>query len=1137
MAKVFISYSSRHRDLTRDFAARLVAEGLTVWWDRELEAWGEYEPQINEALLAADVVVVIWSPGAVASRFVKAEVERALLSRKLVNLRAPDFPLSDVPLNYAAVDHIQTLELDDLAPVLKAIDTVRRGETLVGARQLHEHYRERFGESLFDPRRQALPKDPAMVTPSVLLQAPFEVANYADAAGVLADMLDWCHGAGTYSEINRLAAGRLLHGPGGLGKTRLMIEAVRRLRAEGWLAGFYPAAPTGDPARSDMRRLAIQQVLSHGPESGVLMVLDYAESRASDVIELARMARKRPDDAIRPFRLVLLSRGEGWWQDIYRTEPEVQVVFNKRGAPHGDVIAAAPLPEGPERLQVFDAMRAALAPIVAQQAAAGRFPPVNETALLQDKRDRLATNTAYARPLALQMEALLSLAGESGSEIAELLESVLLLERNHWRKVIVGLADDGRREMAMRRGISQVTALGGVDAKPALQRLMQRDLYFGQRAPIDMPLSELNRLYGRGQTWVAPLEPDLIGEHELLSSGDEDMLDACRAWIDGLPEPDRSPRRRILFTMLQRAARSEHGASARVAEALSRHLVAGLTEDEVPDLIAVAIETQGPLAGVIEELVPTVPFDVLAAIEASVPALTVRLAGVAEAIVTRREKDLRASEPSTNDEIAQAAFAKVLHDRARSLHMLGRWEDALVVWEEAVATGRQLISTQLDGTKPKLAKSLSNLSLTLSCLGRRDQALTAADEAVTILRHVASNRADAAEQDLAHGLDCLSISLAELGRHVDAVVASEEAVAIYRRLAVSRSTVFEPDLASSLYSLGIRLADLGRREEALAATEGSLTIYNRLAAARPDAFEPDLAKCLVNHGNSLSNLGQLEAALVATENAVAILRRLASERPDVFEPDLARGLQNLGNRFGHLGQHEMTLVATEEALMIRRRLVEAHPDAFEAEFSDNLTCYGVHLYHLGRLEAALAATDQALEIYRRLAAAHPNAYEPSLARNLNNRGCFLAAVGRSAEAIVATEEAVAIHRRLAVANPAAFQPSLASSLTDLGVDLFNLGRTVEALAATEEAVAIGRRLAAVHPETFEPRLAASLNNMSDHLLPFDRRAEAAAAAEEGIALLTPHHVRRPAAHQALMDLLTATLAKARAAANPDGATA
>ena len=129
MAHVFISYSSRHRELTRQLANRLVAEGYPVWWDHALESWGQYEPQIRTALDAASAVVVIWSAGAAASRFVRAEVETALRLGKLVNLRAPDFPLAEVPLNYAAVDHIQTLDLADLKPVLRTLQTVWQGRS------------------------------------------------------------------------------------------------------------------------------------------------------------------------------------------------------------------------------------------------------------------------------------------------------------------------------------------------------------------------------------------------------------------------------------------------------------------------------------------------------------------------------------------------------------------------------------------------------------------------------------------------------------------------------------------------------------------------------------------------------------------------------------------------------------------------------------------------------------------------------------------------------------------------------------------------------------------------------------------------------------------------------------------------
>jgi tetratricopeptide (TPR) repeat protein len=842
MAHVFISYSSRHRELTRQLANRLVAEGYPVWWDHALESWGQYEPQIRTALDAASAVVVIWSAGAAASRFVRAEVETALRLGKLVNLRAPDFPLAEVPLNYAAVDHIQTLDLADLKPVLRTLQTVWQGKVPPGARPMHETYRDLYGEDLFDPRRRDLPEDPATVTPSVLLQAPYEVAGYADANGALADMLDWCTGRGAYLDATRPSAGRLVHGPGGMGKTRLMIETVRRLRAEGWLAGFYPAAVPNEAIRMKHRQHAIEQVMSGGPEPGILMVLDYAESRWADVIGLARMASQRPRDSGRPLRIVLLSRGAAWWQDLYRTEPEVQVLFNRRGAPHGDVRESGTLPAGDERLQVFDAMRTALTPLLLHQSGAGLFPPLQQGPLPGDRRARLAEGAAFARPLALQMEALLSLAGSAGEEVADLLESVLALERRHWRKVIDGLAPGDRREAAMRRGISQITALGGTTDRPGTERLLAADSHFGTRARVDLPVAELRRLYASGAEGVAALEPDLIGEHELLLSGDEALLDACRDWIAALPEPDRAARRRTLFTVLHRATRAEHGARAAGAEAFLAHAVAGMTTDEAPTLVAVAIETPGPLPRLLAEAVARLPAEVLEALTQAVPTQTVALLGLADAVAGRRLDAARAGiDAGAGPEQAHADLAKYLQNRGRTLHGLGQREAALAATEEAVAITRRLAAAQPNAFEPDLARSLSNLGVDLSSLGQHEAALAATEEAATLFRRLAAASPHAFEADLAWSLSNLGIWLSRLGQREAALAATEEAVAIRRRLATARPDALEPDLAQSLGGMSEILLTLDRKVGAIAAAEEGIAVllphHTRLPAAHQELMD------------------------------------------------------------------------------------------------------------------------------------------------------------------------------------------------------------------------------------------------------------------------------------------------------------
>jgi hypothetical protein len=92
VAQIFISYSSRHRELTRALAAAIEAQygAGSVWWDRELESRASYSEQIKAALEGARVVVVIWTAGAMISEYVYAEAVTAQSQGKLVNVRPVD---------------------------------------------------------------------------------------------------------------------------------------------------------------------------------------------------------------------------------------------------------------------------------------------------------------------------------------------------------------------------------------------------------------------------------------------------------------------------------------------------------------------------------------------------------------------------------------------------------------------------------------------------------------------------------------------------------------------------------------------------------------------------------------------------------------------------------------------------------------------------------------------------------------------------------------------------------------------------------------------------------------------------------------------------------------------------------------
>ena len=76
--RVFLSYASEDRRRIEPLAQRLMAEGFEVFWDRErLLTGATFTRVIEEALDAADVVVVFWSRAAVQSDWVLSEATEA----------------------------------------------------------------------------------------------------------------------------------------------------------------------------------------------------------------------------------------------------------------------------------------------------------------------------------------------------------------------------------------------------------------------------------------------------------------------------------------------------------------------------------------------------------------------------------------------------------------------------------------------------------------------------------------------------------------------------------------------------------------------------------------------------------------------------------------------------------------------------------------------------------------------------------------------------------------------------------------------------------------------------------------------------------------------------------------------------
>ncbi len=77
--KVFLSYADSERDLARELADRLTGAGVQVWFDeREIAAGENWAEAVQRALEDASALVILLSPAAVQSRWVRREIEYAL---------------------------------------------------------------------------------------------------------------------------------------------------------------------------------------------------------------------------------------------------------------------------------------------------------------------------------------------------------------------------------------------------------------------------------------------------------------------------------------------------------------------------------------------------------------------------------------------------------------------------------------------------------------------------------------------------------------------------------------------------------------------------------------------------------------------------------------------------------------------------------------------------------------------------------------------------------------------------------------------------------------------------------------------------------------------------------------------------
>jgi tetratricopeptide (TPR) repeat protein len=840
------------------------------------------------------------------------------------------------------------------------------------------------------------------------------------------------------------AKARLIHGPGGAGKTRLAADLAEALFERGWRV---------EPLRRDGGAQSLFIL-----KTGLLIVADYPEEHPAAVEKLLAYLAEFTADPDHRIRLLLLSRqGPEVWDDLlhragadalFDADPITLQVALETSTPEDQFRSA---------LSGFAEKKATDAPTVTREAFAGW----------------LERNGEYAQPLflaALALHCIHEPAAGLSLDGSQVMTAVAKREITRAQKegLGIGLAKD-----TLPRLLALATVAGGL-GELELGRLADPALRLG----LPTTGSLIDRLQPTGRVQadarLHPLEPDLPA--------------AAFTTLILAPRPDLAPEwlwavlSRSLVPDFQRLDRLCYDADARLrlnesaSERKLSALLAAMVKDK-PERCAVLQDVEGKdlfghcLAPLLAEigkglLVGQASPEERASLLSNHSNRLSDAGDKAGALAAIREA-VEIFRPLAHDNPGRFApdLALSLNNLSNRLSNAGDTKGALTAIHEAVDILRTLARDYPARFAPNLAMSLTNLSSRLSDKGDKAGALVAVQEAVEIFRPLARDNPARFAPDLASILNNLSNHLSDMGDTTGALAAIREAVEIRRRLSRVNPARFAPDLASSLNNLSNRLSDMGDTTGALAAIREAVEINRPLARDNPARFAPDLADSLQNLSISLSYAGDKAGALAAIRETVEIYRPLAHDNPARFAPDLASSLNNLSNRLSDMGDTTGALAAIREAVEIRRCLSRVNPARFAPDLAMSLNNLANRLSGTGDTAGALVAIQEAVEIRRPLARDNPARFAPDLASSLNNLSVFLSDTGDKAGALAMIREAVEINRPLARDNPARFAPVLAGSLASEARLCFNAGEKEAALRLVDEAIALVEPAATAFPES------------------------------------------------------------------------
>ncbi|WP_192579648.1 tetratricopeptide repeat protein [Micromonospora sp. AMSO31t] len=778
----------------------------------------------------------------------------------------------------------------------------------------------------------AAPPIPPQAALSYLLSARYRVVPFLARGAELDSLTSWRDGGPS-------EAARLVHAPGGHGKTRLADRFAALSRKAGWTTTAAAPYRPGTPGR---RHAGGQD----------MVVIDYAERwPMQDLVDLMTALHDRS----KRLRVLLLSRYSGTWWQILRAElTSLGVVADPTPLP--------PIALTPElRRETFVAARDAFAERL-------ELPPDMATSVATPP---YLGDGYFSRALTLHMAALVAVHAATTGQLPPADQSALsryLLDRErlHWHRLHAkGHAApgvDGAVTVAagtMARLVYVATTTGPLDhddARKAVTAALE------DPSAADRMLRDHRVCYPPAEQRLAlePLYPDLLGEDfvALMTLGHQVAAFEADPWATDAPmrlvgasnaAPPWTPR--LIATLAEAARRWPHLATEVLNPLLRLR----------PELAALA---GGPaLAGLLS--LPGLEPPALEAVRENLAQRGLPEFHPARAIVTERLTDYYLGGPTIFGVTAiRRGQSGVRHAIAGNLRR------ALVELTEAVDEARELarILPNHHGDEA-LAGHLLNLAGVVTQIDRLDEAETLAREALALARQVAE-RDPHTRRALARALTNTAIILRRRGQLDNGLRHAEEAEDILRDLA-STDPQIEEDYAQCLMTIAASHQALGNLKVAGESVNNALQTFTRLDGAYPGRYRDRRARALLLTAelHFLSNQpGEAARALFA---AVPLLRPLAAAMPATYERMLALTLRNLGTMLMVTDRPTEAIEFALEAIDMGRKFRTVEPHEGSAELAQALITGSGVMASVERDRDSLAFIEEAVRILEDLSTSDP----------------------------------------------------------------------------------------------------------------------------------------------------------------------